>query len=393
MLTFRHSDGSAVAFLRVPFFTPVLLTIILAMLAEAMAVSYMAILAVDKIGMAPLELGSFIAVSAISGIIGTTIFGHLHDRTRVTWPLIVSLLAKIVAFAICAVATETWMLLLNGALLFGVSSASFALLSAMAKSYLDGSDEQTAARGMAALRMGNSFSWAVGPAIGVGLVAYWRLDTIYLGAAILAGLALTVVLLSRIRVVPIPSNRQLLTPKVFFSAAPAVGALVAFHAAMFTGSNAMTIVVAQQLGSEVDVGILTSVCAILEVFVMGLFVIRPVRRAEKRWLAIGFLFFAMCFVLPALWPTLPSIYVAQIPRAIGIAIISIVGLAHLQGFLPGRPGMASALFGNSGSVGLLFSAISTGICGQLFGYMSLFSLCVGLCVIGASLAIVGKPQG
>lgn len=46
------------------------------------------------------------------------------------WPLLMSLLAKVMAFAMCAVATEIWVLLLNAALLFGISSASFALLFA-----------------------------------------------------------------------------------------------------------------------------------------------------------------------------------------------------------------------------------------------------------------------
>jgi hypothetical protein len=44
---------------------------------------------------------------------------------------------------------------------------------------------------------------------------------------------------------------------------------------------------------------------------------------------------------------LPTLYLAQLPRATGIAIISIVGMAYLQRSLPGRLGVASALFGNT----------------------------------------------
>lgn len=392
MAAHHPSVSSAFALFRVPFFTPALLAILFAMLAEAMAFSYIALLAVDEIGMAPIELGAFLGLSAISGIVATTIFGHLHDRRPVTWPLLLSLLAKVIAFAICAVATETWVLLLNAAVLFGISSASFALLFAMAKSYLDGSDEPTIARGMAALRMSNSVSWAVGPALGAALVAFWALDAVYIGAASLAGLALAVVLLSRVRVVPRSSLRQTITPAVVLSVAPAAVALVAFHTAMFTGSNAMSIVVGQQLGSLVDVGLLTSLCALLEVLVMGMFIVRPMRRADKRLMFAGFVIFATCFLLPALWPTLPSLYLAQLPRAAGIAIISIVGMAYLQESLPGRPGMASALFGNTASAGLLLSGIGTGIWAQSFGYWSLFGVCAVLCLVGAGLFVTRRPR-
>jgi SET family sugar efflux transporter-like MFS transporter len=218
------SDSSTFALFRVPLFAPALLAILFAMLAEAMAFSYIALLVVDKIGMAPTELGAFLGLSAISGIVATTIFGHLHDRRPVTLPLLLSLLAKAVAFAICAVATETWVLLLNAAVLFGISSASFALLFAMAKGYLDGSDEETISRGTAALRMGNSLSWAVGPALGAAIVAYWQLDAVSIGAASLAGLALAVVVLSRIRVVPKPDYRRTIAPAAALSAAGLRGA-------------------------------------------------------------------------------------------------------------------------------------------------------------------------
>jgi SET family sugar efflux transporter-like MFS transporter len=58
---------------------------------------------------------------------------------------------------------------------------------------------------------------------------------------------------------------------------------------------------------------------------------------------------------------LPILYLAQLPRAIGIAIISIVGMAYLQRSLPGCLGVASALFGNSAGAGLFLSGVGTGV--------------------------------
>jgi len=63
-----------------------------------------------------------------------------------------------------AALTQTWMLIAVGVALFGPSSASFALMFAMAKGYLDRVGGETVSRGMAALRMTSSLSWAIGPA-------------------------------------------------------------------------------------------------------------------------------------------------------------------------------------------------------------------------------------
>ena len=380
------SFSSSLALFRVPSFTPALLAVLFAVLAEAVAGSYAALLAVEKLGMSPLELSAFLTASAISGIAVTTLFGHLHDRRPIMWPLLLSLVAKILGLSLYAFASETWMLIAAAFLLGGLSSASYALLFAMAKGYLDRVGGDTVLRGMASLRMTSSMSWAIGPALGAALVAVWSFEGVYLGAALLGVLALGVVLLSRIKVVPAATEeRQRITLGVVRAAAPAVLALTAFHTAMFMGSNAMSIVVVRGLGTETDVGLLFSFCAALEVVVMGVFVVRPVAARSIGLLAIGFLLFAAYFGLALVWPTLLSLYLGQIPRAAGIGIISILGMAYIQELLPGRAGVAAALFGNTMSAGFLISGIGTGIVAEAFDYWTLFGVCGVLCLFGGAV--------
>lgn len=387
------SFSSGLALFRVPSFTPALLAILLATLAEAVAGSYMALLAVEKIGMSPLELSAFLALSAISGIAVTTVFGHLHDKKPILWPLLVAMGAKILGLALCAALTQGWLLIAVGVWLFGPSSASFALMFAMAKGYLDRVGGETVSRGMAALRMTSSLSWAIGPAIGAGLVAGWSFAGVYVGAAVLAVLALVVVLASRIKVVPAdPSERQKITIDVVRAAAPAVIAMTVFHTVMFMGSNAMSITVVRELGSETDVGLLFSLCAALEVLVMGLFVVRPMQRVSVPLLAFGFLLFAGYFLMALVWPTLLSLYLGQILRAAAIGIISVVGMAYVQDLLPGRAGVASALFGNTMSAGALLSGLGTGLWAEAYGYWSIFGLSALLSVAGAAVVMLGRRR-
>ncbi len=386
--------SQSLALFRVQSFTPAIVAILLATLAEAMAGSYMALLAVEKIGMSPLELSAFLTLSAISGIAVTTLFGHMHDKRPVLWPLLLSLVAKTVGYALCAVLTETWMLLMVAFVLFGLSNAWFALLFAMAKNYLDRVGGDTVARGMASLRMTSSLGWAVGPALGAALVAAWSFGGVYLGATLLAALALAVVVVSRLKVAPANvQDRQKITIDVVKAAAPAVIAMTAFHTVMFMGSNAMSIVVVQELGSETDVGLLFSLCAALEVLVMGLFVVRPMPKASVPLLAFGFALFALYFVMPLVWPTLLSLYLGQIPRAAAIGILSVVGMAYVQELLPGRAGVASALFGNTMSAGFLLSGLGTGIVAQAYDYWAVFGVCAVLCFLGGAVLFWPVARG
>ncbi|MFY8032348.1 MAG: MFS transporter [Devosia sp.] len=387
------SIRSSLALFRVPSFAPVLLAILLASLAEAVAGSYMALLAVAKIGMSPLELSAFLTLSAVSGIVVTTVFGQRHDRNPVMWPLLVALVAKAVGYGLCAVLTETWMLLLNAFFLFGLSSASFALLFAIAKGYLDRVGGAAVQRGMAALRLTSSLAWAIGPALGAGLVAVWSFEGVFAGAAVLAVLALGLVIFGRIEAVPADlGERAKITLDVVLAAAPAVIAMTAFHLVMFMGSNAMSIVVIEELGTATDVGLLFSLCAALEVLVMAVFVVRPVE-GDTRWLLLlGFALFALYFVMPIIWPTLASLYWGQIPRAIAIGIISVLGMAYIQGLLPGRAGIASALFGNTMSAGFLLSGLGTGLLAEGFGYWSLFIVCAVVSLVGGAVLFWPKSR-
>jgi SET family sugar efflux transporter-like MFS transporter len=383
--------GSAISPFAVPNFGPAFFAILLAMLAEAMAGSYIALLAVEDIGMSPLELSAFLMIPAASGIAITSLFGHLLDRKSVIWPLVVSLLSKSVGFLLCAYLTEIWTLVLNAGILFGLGAASFSILFAVAKGRLDLVGGSTVSRGMAILRLVASLSWTIGPALGAVLVSQKGFPGVFLGAASLAALSLAIVIFTRFRAVERTfAKRPKLGLENLRRAAPAILALSAFHTAMFMGSNAMSIIVAQDLGTERDVGLLFSLCAGLEVVVMGAFVVWPGLSNRQGLLFFGFALFAAYFLMALVWPTLQSLYFGQIPRAAGIGIISIVGMAVVQDLLPGRAGTASALFGNTISVGFLLSGLGTGLWANAFGYWCLFWLCASLCGFGAIVLLFGR---
>jgi SET family sugar efflux transporter-like MFS transporter len=105
-------------------------------------------------------------------------------------------------------------------------------------------------------------------------------------------------------------------------------------------------------------------------------------------LVFGFALFAAYFLMALLWPTLLSLYLGQVPRAAAIGILSVVGMAYVQQLLPGRAGVASALFGNTMSAGALLSGLGTGIFAEAFGYWAVFGVCAVLSLVGGAVLFV-----
>ncbi len=387
------SVRSSLALFKVPFFAPTMVAMLLNVLAEAVGGSYLSLLAVQRVGMSALELGLFLTFSSLAGIGVSTLLGHLHDRKPARWPLLLTLVAKIVGFALAAIVEAPWMLFAIGVTLFAIGNASFALLFAIAKGQLDRADAATSARGMAAMRLLTSLGWAIGPALGAIFVASGSFPGVYMGAAALGLIALVTVLATGLKVLPGATElRTRLDWSIVRQAAPAALALTMFHTAMFMASTAMAIVVVGGLGTETDVGLLLSLCAGIEVVVMGLFVVRPMKRVSHGLLIAGFLIFAAYFVVPLVAPTLLAFYLAQVLRAVGIAIIYIVGMAYIQELLPGRAGAAAALFGNTMSGGLLLSGLGTGFWATAFGFWSVFGLAAALSLVGAAAIAFGRSR-
>jgi MFS transporter, SET family, sugar efflux transporter len=80
-----------------------------------------------------------------------------------------------------------------------------------------------------------------------------------------------------------------------------------------------------------------------------------------------------------------AIFWAQIPRAIGIALVTYLGIGFLHPLMPHRAGAAAALFSNAGQLGSVLAALSVGGLAKAFGYESIFIVCAILSAAGLAL--------
>jgi MFS transporter, SET family, sugar efflux transporter len=80
-----------------------------------------------------------------------------------------------------------------------------------------------------------------------------------------------------------------------------------------------------------------------------------------------------------------AVFWAQVPRAIGIALVTYLGISFLHSLMPHRAGAAAALFSNAGQLGSVLAALSVGGLAKAFGYASIFAVCGVLSAAGLAL--------
>ena len=132
------------------------------------------------------------------------------------------------------------------------------------------------------------------------------------------------------------------------------------------GSIPLAIVLTTSLGGvKSDVGLAYSLCAALEIVVMGALIWRPLKRAERPAIVAGFAAFVAYFIVLALAQSVGAVLWAQILRAIGIGLVTYLGISFLHSFMPHRAGAVAARASpNAGQLGSVFAALSAGLLAQ-----------------------------
>ena len=379
-----------------PCFLPLVSAMFFVGLGTAVAGAYLILFAVDKAHLSPLELGVFLTVDSLSGLIISTGFGHWFDRAPSPAPLLIALLMTVCAYPLLSVTTNFYLLLLIAAFPLGASLAVFPQFFALAKGHLDRVDPNTAERGTAMMRATWSIAWAIGPACGALIINWFDFSGVFLAGAMCAAIATIIVASARVhafRTTAIPLHLEPRS-RTIRQAGFAASSLTLFHMAMFMGSIALPVVVTHELGgTKADVGLIFSVCALLEVPVMFAFVLRPSAAGSYGWISAGFLAFIAYFLVIAWGPSVSVLLLAQILRAIGIGLIAYQGISYMQALMPNQAGAAAALFANTANAGFLFSSLSAGGLAQFFGYRSMFLVCAMLSILGfALIQLQSKPR-
>jgi SET family sugar efflux transporter-like MFS transporter len=380
---------------RSSFFIALVVVDIFVGLADSISLPYMVLFFVDQAGLSPLSLSAILTARALASIVFSMAFGAWIDRRTSVAPLLLALTGSAAGYALFGLTTDFVALILISALPIAIGAAAFSQSIALAKRNFSQSSPHTLNRAIGVLRASWSLAWAIGPAVGALLIGAAGFRGAFFGSAASGALALATLAFVQRRVVladaghahwPKPANGG---PAI----ALAFAALALFHTAMFLGSIPLPIVLTRSLGgAESDVGITMSLCAALEIVVMGALIWRPLHRGERAAIVAGFAAFIVYFVALTLARSVGAVFWAQIPRAIGIGLVTYLGISFLHSLMPHRAGAAAALFSNSGQVGSVLAALSVGGLAKAFGYASIFGVCAVLSAAGLALVCVTPAE-
>ncbi len=374
---------------RSSFFVALVAVDVLVGLADAISGPYIVLFLVDQARLSPVMLSAILTARALSGIAFGSAFGAWVDKRTSVAPLLLTLAGSSAGYALLATTTNFAALLLIAAIPIAMGAAAFPQSIALVKRHFDHASLHTANRAIGVIRASWSLAWAIGPAIGAVIAGAFGLRAVFLVSGASGAIALATLALVRAR--PIfadradrdrrkPANRSL-------SIALAFTALALFHTALILGSIPLPIVLTTSLGGgESDVGLTYSLCAALEIVVMGALIWRPLQRGERTAIIVDFAAFVLYFVALALARSVAPVFWAQILRAIGIALVTYLGIGFLHSLLPHRAGTAAALFSSAAQVGSVVAALGVGALAHWLGYASIFVACALLSAAG--LAIV-----
>ena len=373
---------------RSSFFIALVVVDVLAGLADAMSGPYIVLFLVDQAHLSPLLLGGVLTARALAGIAFATGFGGWVDRKPSVAPLLLALAGSAVGYASLGFTTEFALLLVIAAIPVAIGAAAFSQSIALVRRSFEHASFHTASRALGVLRASWSLAWAVGPAVGAVMVAAFGFRGVFFTSAASSAAALATLALVRARPVSGEAvhEHRAKPPNGGPAIALAFTGLALFHTAMFLGSIPLAIVMTTSLGgANSDVGWAYSLCAALEIVVMGAIIWRPLKRGERPAIVIGFAVFVAYFIALALARSISAVLWAQILRAIGIGLVTYLGISFLHSFMPHRAGAAAALFSNAGQLGSVFAALGVGLLAQAFGYPSVFVACAILSAAGLIL--------
>ena len=382
---------------RSSFFIALVVVDVFVGLADAISGPYIVLFLVDQAGFSPLSLSAILTARALSGIAFSTVFGAWIDRRTSVAPLLLALAGSAIGYALLGFTTDFAVLLVIAALPIAIGAAAFSQSIALVKRNFEQASPHTANRAIGVLAR----QLVAGVGHRAGNRRFDRRDG-RLSRRLSRQRRFRLDRARDSRCCPSKaasrrcSSGQTTKPA---NGGPAIAlafaALALFHTAMFLGSIPLPIVLIDVAGRrESDVGMTMSLCAALEIIVMGALIWRPLQRGERAAIVAGFAAFVVYFVALTLARSVGAVFWAQIPRAIGIGLVSYLGISFLQSLMPHRAGAAAALFSNSGQLGSVLAALSVGGLAKAFGYASIFVVCAVLSAAGLVLVclIAGRAR-
>jgi MFS transporter, SET family, sugar efflux transporter len=346
--------------------------------ADSISASYLVLFGADRLNLSPFAIGVFMSLTGVSGMVASAWLGRRYDRAPSRMPALLAVAAAAGGYALLTITTSYAALLLIAATFLGTATAAFPQLFTLARRYLDAQGPTAATRGTPALRSSWSLAWAIGPLVGAAVLAAHGFPAVFAVTAVaFAMVAVPVLLLGPLPTAPRPDlGASTGAAQPSRHVVSAVLSFALFHAAMFSGSVVLPLYVTRVLdGSNSDVGLLFSICALVEIPAALGVMLLPASISKARVIIVGMLLLVAYFALAVGAASMPVLVLAQAARGVAIAVVGALGITYFQDLLPDQTGRATMLFSNSATAGSLAAGVVAGATAQALGYRAALLLC------------------
>ncbi|MGO1055193.1 sugar efflux transporter [Crossiella sp. CA198] len=359
-------------------------------LAAAVTLPFIGLFLTTQIGVGPVELGAFLLVSPLAGLVVSAFLGRWSDRRAVRRNLLVGgAVAGMLGSLVFAVVRDYWVLLAVSVSLLAIASCVLAQMFAYARQAVERTGSARAPVVISGLRTVISLAWVGGPPLAALLVSWTGYVGLYLASA--ACYALVAVFASRLPElggVSAPAKRAeaaggIARPQVVC----AVLAFAVLQGALSLGVKALPLFVTTDLGgTEADAGLILGLCAALEIPLMLWFGVLAVRLDQRRLVLLGAVVAVVYQSVMAATLATWQVAAAQALNAVVISALMGVGISYFQALAPDRPGFTTTLYSNTLTVGGMLAGPLLGLA-QTLGYRSAYLMSLGLAVLGVVLLI------
>lgn len=340
---------------------------------------------VADLGVEPLMVGVYFGCNTLAGVIISQLIARVSDggvsRIRI---LVIAIFAALNGAIVLAVVDLYWLLLLLGAVSFGLGAAAQPQLFAMSREQVTGSQ---APLFQSVMRAQISLSWIIGPPLAYLIFEQWGFQVLMSGTVMLYGVALLLLMGLSSQKTPVASHQVGKDKRIPW--------LVFAIATIFAANSMYIIYMPLHITQDLHLG--TVVPGLLMGLVAGLEI--PVMIGSgvlaKRWPLLRPLWLSggagsLFFIGFALVDNLTALVVLQLFNALFVGLSAGLGLVVFQTLMPHRLGGASTLFTSASSSGAMLGSSLGGVIAQWWGYSSVFWCCAVMCVL--SMLAIGTAN-
>ncbi|GIP28612.1 MFS transporter [Paenibacillus sp. J23TS9] len=374
----------------------------LCMLLQGMGISlsapFLSIYFTKQLGVSVGLFGIFLAATLIAGIWISTLIGRRSDLGLNRKGIyLVSTLCNALAYSGYLLINDFMILFIYMIVFTALGAPGMPQLFAISREAVNKSNFTDHAFANSTLRSAFSLGFITGPLIGTLLIAAVGFKGIFTGTI---GVFLLIAFLTflflqsntklksnhaevTVKSFRLVQNRNILLPFLI---------LILMYVAHWMSSINTALFITNNLGGTTsDVGLVSSICAALEIPFMIMLGLLSVKYSNRILMmcgaALGGAYYLVVITSGAMWQMLA----AQILLAFFVAVISAIGISYIQDLLPSMPGYASTLYSNSSTIGRLVGSLVGGLLASFVGYRYSFVLCFILVMISTTmLAVSGR---